>query len=166
MDLTVAVIGAAHGLRGEVALDVRTDSPHERFCGGAVFRTDPDVGELTLVGVRPHGPKLLAQFKEVVDRTGAETLRGTRLLIGREDAPDEDDAWYEDDLLGLRVCSADGELYGTVTGLVIGTAHDLLEIEYEGRSVLIPFVKQIVTDVDVENETVTVDAPDGLFESQ
>src|SRR6476469_4915010 len=101
MDVVVARIGKAHGLRGEVTVEVRTDAPQERFVVGAEFTTDPaKVGPLHLRSVRDHNGITLLGFDEATDRTGAEGLRGTLLLADVEDeAEDDGDSWYEKDLI-------------------------------------------------------------------
>ena len=97
MELLVAVVGPAHSLKGEVALDLRTDSPQERFFEGAQFDTASH-GVLTVESIRVHKGRMLVKFEEVQDRTGAEALRGARLLIDAGDVLDEDDAWYPHEL--------------------------------------------------------------------
>ena len=77
MELVVATVGRAHGLRGEVALDVRTESPDERLAVGAVLATSPpDVGPLTVARTRTQAGRWYVTFREVADRTAAERLRG------------------------------------------------------------------------------------------
>ena len=114
MELLVAVVGPAHALRGEVALDLRTDSPQERFFEGAQFDTASH-GVLTVESIRVHKGRMLVKFEEVQDRTGAEALRGVRLLIDADDVLDEDDAWYPHELTGLKVRTVEGEPRGVVS---------------------------------------------------
>ena len=78
---------------------------------------------------------------------------------------DDDDSWYEHDLVGLAVHDPAGAVLGEVTGLVIGAVQDLLEVRLDHRrEVLVPFVEAIVTEVDIEAGHVVVDAPAGLFD--
>ena len=134
MLLTVAVIGPAHALKGEVRLEIRTDDPRGRLAPGARLPVqapdthegrghgDSDIDHLTVSRVRFDGSRWFALFEEVGDRTAAEALRGAHLLVetdtagadGAGGADDEDDeAWYAHELIGLRVvrapASADGE---------------------------------------------------------
>ena len=100
-EVVVARIGKAHGLKGEVTVQVHTDSPEERFVAGAAFVTDPaHRGPLTLRSTRVHNGIYLLAFEEAPDRTAAEGLRGINLLAAADDLV-EDDAWYEEDLLGF-----------------------------------------------------------------
>jgi len=86
MLLTVARIGRAHGLRGEVALDLRTDNPEDRFGVGAQLRTEPAArGPLTVVSTRTQQGRWYVAFAQITDRTTAEAMRGTELVV-EEDA--------------------------------------------------------------------------------
>lgn len=171
--LLVARIGRPHGLRGEVTVQTHTDDPERRYVPGTVFATQAAAGtgvprELTLATARKHREVWLLGFEEIPDRTGAESLRGTRLLLDLDavEEPDgEDDGWYEHDLVGLAVHDPAGAVLGEVTGLVIGAAQDLLEVRLaDRREVLVPFVEAIVTEVDPDAGHVVVDAPAGLFD--
>ena len=167
MDRVVARVGRAHGLRGEVTAEVRTDIPELRFTDGARFTTDPAArGPLTLTAAREQGGVLLLTFDGVEDRTAAEALRGTLLLVDAS-ASDEPDAWYDDELVGLRAESAEGAVLGEVVGLHTGGAQDLLEVKPTGQAsetVLVPFVRALVPEVDVAGGRVVLDPPGGLFE--
>ena len=166
MDVVVARIGKAHGLRGEVTVEVRTDAPEERFVVGAELATDPaGVGPLHLRSVRDHNGVLLLGFEEAADRSAAEQLRGTLLVADVEAEDDDEDAWYEKDLVGLRVVTVAGEPVGEVAGLDSRPVQDLLVVRLPGgREALVPFVKAIVPEVDVEGGRVVIDPPGGLLE--
>lgn len=161
MEMTAAVVGPAHGLHGEVTLDVRTDDP-ARLAPGEVLTTDSTrFPSLTVEGVRPHKGRVLATFAEVLTREDAEALRGAALLVEERV---EEDAWYPHELEGLRALTPGGEVLGTVTGLQPGAAQDLLLVDTGRRRVMVPFVEALVPDVDIEAGTVTIDAPPGLFD--
>jgi 16S rRNA processing protein RimM len=164
MDLVVARIGRAHGLRGELGLDVRTDVPHERFAVGAVLTTDPaDAGPMTVTGARTHQGKWIVGFAEVADRSAAEALRGVALVV-EEDVSDEEDAWYPHELAGLRAELADGTVVGEVVGLEHLPAQDALVVrETGGERTLVPFVREIVPEVDVAGGRVVLTPPGGLL---
>ncbi len=174
-ELVVARIGKPHGLHGEVTVQLHTDDPERRFTPGAAFATQAAAGSgvprsLTIRSTRVHNGVWLLAFEQVPDRTGAESLRGTRLLLDPEAStagPDEpeEDAWYEDDLVGLEVVRRDGTRVGTVSGLELGPAQDLLVVTLEaGGTAYLPFVEAIVPEVDVDAGRVVVDPPDGLLE--
>lgn len=164
MELIVATVGRAHGLRGEVALDVRTDAPGQRFVAGAVLRTDPvSAGPLTIARVRSQGERWYVTFEQTQDRDAAEALRGVSLVID-VDASDEEDAWYPHELVGLRAEGPDGTALGEVVGLDHLPAQDaLVVLEPGGQRTWVPFVREIVPVVDIPGRRVVVDAPLGLF---
>lgn len=161
MNLTAAIIGPAHGLRGEVLLDIRTDDP-ALIVPGASFDTDSSgFPTLTVVGLRQHKGRTLAIFDEILSREDAEAARGVALLTEEHE---EENAWYPHQLVGLAAQTPDGQSLGTVSGLQPGSAQDLLLVRYEGRTVMVPFVHQLVPVVDVEAGIVVIDAPGGLFD--
>lgn len=164
MRTRVARIGKPHGLRGEVTVQTFTDVPDERFVAGAVFETEPAArGPLTLAGARSTAAAWLLVFDEAPDRTAAEALRGTVLFADLD--TDEEDGWYESDLVGLEVVDPSGARVGTVTALHIRPAQDLLEVALAaGGEALVPFVAAIVPEVDVDAGRVVVDAPEGLLD--
>lgn len=166
MKRVVARVGRAHGLRGEVSAEVRTDVPEQRFVTGAVFDTDSGArGPLTLSAARDHSGVLLLRFEGVTTREGAEALRGTELLTDVE-ASDEPDAWYEHELVGLSALHVDGTELGTVARLDAGAAQDLLVVTPVGGGpeVLVPFVSVLVPEVDVAGGRVVIDPPGGMFD--
>ncbi|GAA2732838.1 ribosome maturation factor RimM [Pedococcus aerophilus] len=172
--LLVARIGKPHGLRGEVTVQAHTDDPERRFIPGVVFATEAPAGSgvpkaLTLATARLHQKIWLLGFEQIPDRTGAEGLRGTRLFVTLgdviDDVDDDEDGWYEDELVGLTVVDTDGATLGEVAGLETGVAQDLLVVTLtSGRQALVPFVDEIVPEVDVEARRVVIDPPPGLLE--
>lgn len=166
MRLQVARIGKPHGIRGEVTVQVMTDAPEERFVPGQVLDVEPEsAGPLTVARARWNKEILLLGFEEVKDRNGAEALRGSQLFVATdEEEPVDDDAWYAHELVGLAAV-VEGQAIGTVSGLRRGDAQDLLEIELTGGGdVLVPFVEEIVPEVDLEAEQVILTPPAGLLE--
>lgn len=166
MQLIVAIIGSAHGLKGEVKLDVRTDSPAARLSEGTTLETDPsDAGPLTVRTIREYKGSTYVRFAEVKDRTTAESLRGVSLVIESDEAEgEEDDAWYPHELRGLEALDPEGYELGIVEDLQIMPAQDLLLVrEEDGTIVRVPFVREIVTDIDIDDHCVVINAPSGLF---
>ncbi len=165
----VARIGKPHGIRGEVTVQVRTDDPAGRFAVGTVFPTEAPAGSgvprtLTLRSARDHNGVWLLGFDEIPDRTGAEGLRGTRLLAV-DDADEDPDAWYEAELVGLPVCRPDGSAIGVVAGLELGPGQDRLIVTLPGgRAAYIPFVAALVPVVDLPGRRIVADPPPGLLE--
>jgi 16S rRNA processing protein RimM len=166
MQMTVARIGRAHGLRGEVALDLRTDSPETRLAVGTVLATVPaSAGPLTIVATRAQHDHWFVAFAEVGDRDAAEALRGVE-IVAESDDEDEEDAWYPHELAGLRAEHVDGRVLGEIIGLEHLPAHDSLVLrETSGARTLVPFVKAMVPVVDVPGGRVVLDPPGGLLAS-
>jgi 16S rRNA processing protein RimM len=170
--LLVARIGKPHGLRGEVTVQLHTDDPEGRFATGAALETQATPGSgvprvLTVRSARVHRGIWLLGFEEVPDRTGAESLRGTRLLVDSSLGlpEDDDEGWYESELVGLAAVTVDGTPVGTVSGLQTGAAQDLLVVRLPGgHEALVPFVEAIVPEVDVPGGRVVLDPPAGLLE--
>lgn len=166
MDTVIARLGKPHGIKGEFTVEVRTDSPDERFVVGESFRTDPNIGSLTLKSARWHRDRLLLAFDEVGDRTRAEEIRNTLILADAIEESVEEDTWLLDDLIGLAVIE-NGAQVGVITDVTNGVAQDLLHMEHSaGHEVLIPFVEAIVPDVDLESGRITVTPPAGLFDAE
>ena len=167
MDLVVGRIGHAHGVKGEVSVEVRTDDPDRRFADGSVLATDPpERGPLTVERIRPHHGRMLVQFAEVNDRTAAETLRGTLLVVDAASAGEtEDGEWWDHDLIGLVAVTTDGTKLGSVTDVVHVPGAPLLAVTTDGgRELLVPFVADIVPEVDVDGGRLVVEPPPGLLE--
>ncbi|MGI5128982.1 ribosome maturation factor RimM [Pseudonocardia sp. CA-107938] len=166
----VGIAVRAHGLHGEVAVEVRTDSPQERFAPGARLATSrpgSPAGALTVASARPHSGRMLVRFVEVPDRTAAEALRGTRLLVGVDElAPVEDpDEFHVHQLEGLAAELVDGTPVGTVREVVHGPGGELLVLARpELPDALVPFVRAIVPTVDVAGGKVVLDPPEGLLD--
>lgn len=168
MIVTVGRIGRAHGVRGEVSVDVRTDTPDERFADGAVLATDPaQRGPLTVLGSRWHSGRLLVTFDAVPDRTVAEGLRGTLLLaeIPDDATTGDPDEFFDHQLIGLAVVGVDGAELGVVREIIHAPGQDLLSVRRpSGGEALVPFVTEIVPEIDVAASRLVVDPPPGLFE--
>lgn len=160
----------AHGLRGELGVDVRTDSPEERFAPGSVLtarRAGAPDAALTVESTRMHSGRLLVRFVETPDRTAAESLRGTRLLVDVTSLPPtgDPDEFHDHQLEGLRVELTDGTLVGTVREILHGPAGELLVVaRAEGPDALVPFVLAIVPTVDLDGGRVVLTPPEGLLD--
>jgi 16S rRNA processing protein RimM len=169
--LLVGIIVRAHGLRGELVVDVHTDSPQERFAPGAVLqRAGADgvgAGVLTVETARPHSGRLLVRFVEAPDRDAAEALRGSRLLVDPAalPPPDDPDEFHVHQLEGLPVELADGSTVGTVREVVHGPGGELLVLARpDAPDALVPFVRAIVPTVDLAAGRVVLDPPEGLLD--
>lgn len=169
VDVVIGRIGRAHGVRGEVSIESRTDEPDRRYAPGAVLLTDPPAaGPLTVSAVRSHGDRLLVSFEEVADRGTAEGLRGVLLTVEADPAaaPPDPDEFYDHQLIGLRV-EADGAEVGEVARVLHHPAHDVLVVRRSsGGEAMVPFVADLVPEVDVASGRLTVANRPGLLEPE
>jgi len=173
-----AIVGRvrrAHGVRGEVVVELLTDAPDAIFAPGArvlagTIHGDvaPDGASLRVEGARPFKEGLLVHFEEILDRNVADTWRDRYLLVPVEELePLADDEVYLHDLVGLRVELADGTAVGTVSSFYELSHGILLEVQRVGAaggSVLVPYRDEFVTAVDVRAGRLVIDPPTGLLE--
>jgi 16S rRNA processing protein RimM len=160
--LIVGRIAKAHGLNGEVAIEVVSDAP-DRFASGArVFAGDRS---LTVATSRAHQGRLLVRFDEVPDRSAAESLRGTELTIPAGEARALEDEWsfYPHQLVGFAVTDESGAPLGSMTRVDESPGADLWVVGAGNGEVLVPAVRDIVVAVDLEKKTIVLRPPDGLF---
>jgi 16S rRNA processing protein RimM len=166
MQLQVARIGKPHGIRGEVTVQVLTDAPEDRFVPGTEFVVEPaSAGPLTILSARWNKDILLLGFEEIETRNEAETLRGAKLFIETEELDEDDDeGWYEHELVGLEA-RVGSEVVGKIAALTTLPVQDLLTVKTpEGKEILVPFVEQIVPEVNVADGYVLITPPPGLFD--
>jgi 16S rRNA processing protein RimM len=170
VQLVVARIGRAHGIKGEVTVEVRTDEPELRLAPGAVLATEPaSTGPLTIETGRVHSGRLILRFEGVKDRTGAEALRNTLLIaeVDPEELPEEEDEYYDHQLMDLDVVTKDGEEVGRITEISHLPSQDLFIVERpDGSEVMIPFVESIVIEIDLEEQRAVIDPPPGLIDDR
>jgi 16S rRNA processing protein RimM len=164
--VVVGRVGRAHGIRGDVAVDVRTDEPERRFARHAVLRAGSR--QLTVSGSRWHSGRLLVTFAEVADRTAAEQLRGTLLEadIDPDELPTDEGEFYDRQLIGLEVRSAgaDADAIGQVVSVVHHGEQDTLVVRTRaGEEILVPFVTAIVPTVDLVGGYIVVAELPGLL---
>jgi 16S rRNA processing protein RimM len=172
MQLVVGRITRPHGVRGELAVEVRTDDPELRLAAGAVLATDPAAaGPLTVVRARWHSGRLLLSFDGISDRDQADELRGVLLVVDSADLEDpaDPDEFRDHQLIGLTVLGPDGEPVGEVAD-VLHYGQDLLVIAGTGKragaEIMVPFVAELVPEIDLAARRLVVDPPAGLLDPE
>jgi 16S rRNA processing protein RimM len=166
----VGVAVRAHGLRGELVVELHTDSPDERFAAGVSLvaqRPGAPAGTLTVESARPHSGRMLVRFVEAPDRDAAEALRGTRLLVPADAIapPEDDEEFHVHQLEGLRAELEDGTVIGSVKEVVHGPGGELLVLARPGGpDALVPFVTAIVPTVDLPGGRLVLTPPEGLLD--
>lgn len=167
MQLVVGRIGKAHGIRGELTVEVRTDDPDERFGEGSVLATEPaERGPLTVEYSWWHSGRLVVKWVGVDDRNAAEALRNTMLVVDSADLEpiDDSDEWRDHELEGLAVELMDGTPVGTLAELLHLPSQDVLVVARpELPDALVPFVRAFVPVVDVPGGRIQIDPPPGLL---
>ena len=167
MLLIVGRIGRAHGLRGEVTIEVRTDNPEERFAVGNVLTTDPsNLGPLTIETMRNHNGTYLLSFRGKLDRNQAEMLRNATLLteVDVKSSHEVEDSFHISEIVGLIVKNLEGITIGKVVDVMELPAQDTLVIEISnGSELLLPFVKKHVPEVNLEAKEIVIDNYEGLL---
>ncbi|WP_333767396.1 ribosome maturation factor RimM [Streptomyces sp. IBSBF 2435] len=168
MQLVVGRIGRAHGIKGEVSIEVRTDEPELRLAPGAVLATDPAAtGPLTIATGRVHSGRLMLRFEGVSDRTGAEALRNTLLIaeVDPAETPEDPEEFYDHQLIDLDVVTVDGREIGRIAEISHLPYQDLLVVRRPDETeVLIPFVAEFVPEIDLEEQRAVIDPPPGLLD--
>lgn len=149
--LEVGHVAKAHGIRGEVVVELITDVI-ERLDAGASLSTNR--GELVVVSSRPFGRRWLVNFEGVGDRDAAERLAG---VVLRAPAIDDPEALWVHDLVGCTVVERNGAERGRIEAVQANPASDLLVLEGGG---LVP----IVFVVETSPGRVVIDPPAGLFD--
>lgn len=160
--IVVGVVTKAHGVRGEVAVENRSDNP-DRWAPGAIVFTE-DGRTLTVATLRPHGGRLLVTFEGIADRTAAEALRGRALVVPRSWLPElAEGEWWPDQIEGCAVVTEAGRDLGRVTEVIPNPANDLwVAVDDEGVETLVPALADLLLQVDVEGKRILVRDVPGL----
>lgn len=171
-EITVGVIVRAHGVRGEVVVDLRTDEPERRFAPGEVLHPDASdrdqgSGTFTVLQTREHQGRMLVSFAEIGDRNAADAARGVRLVarVPADERPTGDEEYYDRQLIGLSVRTEDSaEPVGRVISVLHLPAQDVLEISTDEGDRLVPFVSELVPVVDLEAGQIVLSPVEGLLQ--
>ena len=169
MQVVVGRIGRAHGVKGDVVVDLAHRRARAAVLAGSVI--DNGSGCRRSDGRRQargsSSGRFLVHFAEIDDRTGAEQLRGITLLadVDPSERPEDPDEFYDRQIVGLLVVEANRGPIGRVAEVLHRPGQDLLSVTSEtGPPVLIPFVAALVGKVDLDAGQLVVDLPDGLIE--
>lgn len=161
---TVAVgrVTRAHATSGEVAVLVLSEV-EGRFADDAVVYLE-DGRPLTVQASRSHRGRLLVKFREVRDRTQAQALVGSLLVVPESASPElPDGSWWEHQLVGCSVVTAAGRTLGTLTDVIHTGANDVwVAVDSEGREVLVPVLRDVVASVDIVAKRIVVHEIPGL----
>jgi 16S rRNA processing protein RimM len=164
----LAQITAPHGVRGLVKLRSFTEDPDDALSYGPLMDANGVTYRLTFKGRKKGG--LVVAVDGTNDRDGAEKLRGLKLHVPRSALPDsdEEDEYYQADLIGLDVLDASGRNYGRIRAVQNFGAGDMLEVTMKDsrKTVLLPFTAANVPEVDVAGGRVLIVDMDALFDQK
>lgn len=154
----LAVIGAPHGVKGEVRVKSFTGDPLALGDYGPLFSKDGR--RFAVAAIRPQKAVVVVRFKEISTREAAEAATGTELFVDREALPAdlEEGEFYVADLVGMAVVDAGGSPLGTVSAVHNFGGGDILEVASGGRaSAMVPFTGTAVPEVDLAARTLRID---------
>lgn len=161
--MRVGTIAAPVGIRGEVKVNLDTDFP-DRFKRLKVIYAGEEHRLLHVAAARRHADRVALRFAEVPDRTAAESLRGMPLYIPRAEAmPLPEGHFYHDQIIGLRVVSTAGDALGVIEEVMPTGNNDVYVARGGAQEVLIPAIRDVVRDIDLDAGTMTVELLDGLL---
>ena len=165
--LQVGIIASTHGVRGEVKVYPTTDDPRRfRRLKEVVLDTGKEKMNLGIEGVKFFKQFVILKFKGLDNINDIEKYRQKSLYVTRKNAVRlQRDEYFIADLIGLKVQDEDGKELGTVKDVIETGANDVYEVEMaDGKSLLLPAIKQCILNVDVENGTMQVHVLEGLLD--
>ena len=165
--LQVGIITSTHGVRGEVKVYPTTDDPRRfRRLKEVVLDTGGEKLNLEIEGVKFFKQFVILKFKGLDNINDIEKYRQKSLYVTRKNAVRlQRDEYFIADLIGLKVQDEDGTELGTVKDVIETGANDVYEVEMaDGRSLLLPAIKQCILNVDVENGMMQVHVLEGLLD--
>jgi len=166
---TVGKIVNTHGLRGELKIWPTTDFPKERFKRGSellIIHEEKGISlPVTVESAKEHKNTYLVKFKEFSDINEVETFKGGLLKVSSERRVKlEDGEFYYHEIIGCTVFTEEGEELGVITEILRPGANDVWVVERkQGKPVLIPYIDNVVKQVDVEAKRVTIHLMEGLI---
>jgi 16S rRNA processing protein RimM len=163
----VGHIARAHGIRGQVIVNLETDFPDERFTPGATMYTERGgaLTPLTLTTVRFQNGRPVIGLEGVETMNQAEELAGLQLRVPVEQlARLPEDTFYHHDLVGCRVVTQNGRDVGTVEKVEGTFGGSRLVVRGAAGEILIPLAKDICPTIDVAGKRIVIDPPDGLLD--
>jgi len=159
----IGVIAGAHGVKGEMKVNLETDFP-DRFKRLRTVYVGKDHVPMRLESARRLGDRVAIRLADCTDRDAAQALHGTLLFSPRREMmPLPARTYYRDQIVGLRVVTTAGDVLGTITEILVTGSNDVYVARDEQREILIPALKEIVREVDVNGGRMVIEPMDGLL---
>lgn len=165
--ILVGKIINTHALKGEVKVESYTDYPDVRFAvGSSLFiDTGKDMLPVSVVSHRMHKGSDLIAFENMQDINAIEKYKGHHLYATRDDSLLAEGQVWTSDLLGCQVYDHDRYI-GDVSDVYTNTYQNILEVDHQGKKVLIPIVDAFVKNKDVENKRIDVELIEGFIDDE
>ncbi|MGM0419071.1 MAG: ribosome maturation factor RimM [Thermodesulfobacteriota bacterium] len=165
--IVVGKISGVHGLKGVLNIYSFAENSDIFAPGSSLYIKKNNKEEYQVLesesSSRKKGNFFLVKFRGVNGRDEAEFFKGKEVFINKNDLPEtEDDAWYWNDLIGMKVAEAGGEELGTVENILRTGSSDILEVKSGKEEVLVPFLKDVIVSVSVNDNIIKVNLPEGL----
>lgn len=164
--LAAGKIVGTHGVRGEVRVNPWCDTPAFLTQFSELYFDDKGNEKVTVLSSRVHGNVALLRIENVESIEQAQQLKNKMLYLKREDADLPQNTWFVEDLIGCKVKELDSNrVYGTISDVTSMPANDVWTIKAsDGTETLVPVIKSVVINTDVENGIVEIKALKGLFD--
>lgn len=164
---TVGRIVNTHGVKGELKIMPTTDDPKRFTKLKSIYVERKTMENYEIQSVRYHKDFVLLKFKGIDDMNAAELLKGSTLKIERKDSlPLKKDEYYICDLFGLQVFTEEERYLGELVDIIETGSNDVYVVRKEDREkdLLLPAIKQVIKQVDIENQRMAVHLLEGLEE--
>lgn len=166
--LEIGQIVSTHGIKGEVRVNPWCDSPDFMKKFKTLYYDKDGKKPVKITACRPHGNVVILKLDGVDTVECAQKLRNRTLYMNRADAGLKKGDWFIQDLIGCTVYDADNneKIYGQLTDVAETGANDIWFIENDGKEYIIPAIKDVVINVNVENESVFIRPLKGIFDEE
>jgi 16S rRNA processing protein RimM len=164
--VVIGLLGRARGVGGEIFVRPVTDMP-ERFhrLDRALLRQNGRIREIEIDAVKTQGDSLILKLEGIDTRSDARSLNGAELGVRRDNVwPVPEGTYYVFDLVGCKVVGVAGREIGMIRDVLKMPANDVLVVMSGSKECLIPAVKSVVKEVDLEQKLVTIEEMEGLLE--
>ncbi len=166
--IPVGRIARPHGIRGAIKIQAYGETLASMQPGDGFYlrsRSAPGMAALTIGSIRGQGRQWVIEFVGVSDRESAGKLTGEEVFVPEDFiAPLEAGEYYHYQLIGLNVETPEGAKLGVLRSILETGSSDIYVVESEGREILVPAIEDVICEVDLENNRMVVDPPEGLID--
>ncbi|MCR8968768.1 ribosome maturation factor RimM [Facklamia sp. 7083-14-GEN3] len=167
----VARIVNTFGIKGQLKLLMDTDFIEERFARDNrlfIMKDGKNIQEVTVENIQEHKGSYLVKFKEFNNINQVESFKGLTLAISAKDQQElEEDAYYHHQIIGLSVYTDQGEKLGTIKEIMALGSNDVWVVKAEKakqKDILLPFIDDVVKEVNLTEGRVLVELMEGLVD--